>query len=265
MTINDQRALELALNITGSFEGNESWINISNNSDKQGMSLGLLSQNFGSGTLQPLLVKMQENYPSLMARIFSQAHLTSLYAMLADWKTQTPSIIPNSHARISLLDMVPMADPDATSVLWAAQNLYSGSAFITQWKSEFQAMAALPQYINLQFTDALSMHSAAKAYSVRTGIAELRAYLMMFDIVDQNGYIPDGDFADYATYLQVNPHASDTTKLAELVNLRIRHVNPVYARDVKSRKMAIVNGQGLVHSAQRNLETEFNFNRLETY
>ncbi len=70
----DQRALELALNITGSFEGLESWTNITNNFDKQGMSLGLLSQNFGSGTLQPLLIQMRDKHAGEMSRIFSKEH-----------------------------------------------------------------------------------------------------------------------------------------------------------------------------------------------
>ena len=268
MTNLDRRALELALNISGSFEGLESWITISNNSDKQGMSLGLLSQNFGSGTLQPLLIEMRDHHPEIMSLIFSPAHLISLYAMLVDWSSQTSARSFAESPRVSMLDMFSMANSAAGSVAWAVKNIYSnkaGTVFIKQWKSEFQTLAITPEYKNLQFGEALTMHEAAKAYALQTGVSQLRSYLMMFDVVDQNGYMHRGDFVDYQTYLQANPNATATERLSQLVELRVRHVNPVYADDVRSRKMAIVNGQGRVHSVERNLEVQYDFSRLESY
>ncbi len=268
MGLVDQRALELALNITGSFEGLESWTNITTNFDKQGMSLGLLSQNFGQGTLQPLLISMRDKYPNEMSRIFSQAHLLSLYAMLTDWQRFGPSKAALRVAKLSIFDMITLAGPQSDSVNWAVRNLYTDGAglkFIPQWKSEFQTLANIPEYINLQFVEALAMHDQAKVYARQTGVNQLRSYLMMFDVVDQNGDMPDEDFDDYQTYLLAKPKASDDERLTELVRLRIRHVKPIYMEDVRSRKMAIINGQGLVHTAQRNLETQYNFNRLEVY
>ncbi len=270
MGLVDQRALELALNISGSFEGRESWSTISNNSDKQGMSLGLLSQNFGSGTLQPLLIDMRDHHPDVMTQIFSKTHLAALYTMLATWESQGGVAAHAMQPRVSILDMVmvPMVDPDTASVAWAVKNLYTNSAgtsFATQWKAEFQSLAVAPVYINLQFGEALIMHALAKAYALQAGIVQLRTYLMMFDVVDQDGDMPTGDFVDYRAYLAANPNATADDRLTEIVNLRLRHVNPVYVNDVKSRKMTIVNGQGLVHGAQRDLESEYNFNRLEIY
>ena len=55
----DRKSLATSLNLTGSYEGGQGWINITNNFDGMGMSLGLLQQNFGSGSLQPLLLKFR--------------------------------------------------------------------------------------------------------------------------------------------------------------------------------------------------------------
>ena len=261
----DQRALELALNITGSFEGLESWTNITNNFDKQGMSLGLLSQNFGSGTLQPLLIQMRDQHAAEMARIFSKEHLLSLYAMLSDWQHLRPHF---AEKIVSVFDLRVLATPEKNSVAWAQKNLYTDKAglnFIPQWKAEFQSLAIVPTYKNLQFGEALNMHFEAKGYAEQTGVHQLRSYLMMFDVVDQNGDMPAEDFSDYQKFLAANPKATDDARLSQLVELRIRHVYPIYAEDVRSRKMAIVNGQGLVHTAHRNLELQYNFNRLEAY
>ena len=265
MNANDQRALELALNISGSFEGLESWTNITNNFDKQGMSLGLLSQNFGSGTLQPLLIQMRDLHADEMNKIFSKAHLLSLYAMLADWENLRPKFKGKT---LSIYDLLVLASPEHNSVVWAEKNLYSDKAglkFLPEWKTEFQTLAITPDYINLQFGEALAMHAQALAYAKQTGVNQLRTYLMMFDIVDQDGDMPDQDFADYQSFLKANPNASDDERLTELVDLRVRQVNPIYVEDVRSRKMAIVMGRGLVHTAQRNLEVQYNFNRLEPY
>ncbi|MGF2075402.1 hypothetical protein, partial [Enterococcus casseliflavus] len=41
------QGFELALTISGSFEGASGWANLSNNFDGEGLSMGLLSQNLG--------------------------------------------------------------------------------------------------------------------------------------------------------------------------------------------------------------------------
>src|ERR1700677_1324186 len=56
-----EQGLELGLNISGSFEGAAGWANLTNNFDGQGLSMGLLNQNLGQGSLQPLLIEMENN------------------------------------------------------------------------------------------------------------------------------------------------------------------------------------------------------------
>jgi hypothetical protein len=46
------------LNISGSFEGPDGWANLTDNFDGQGISMGLLNQNLGQGSLQPMWIEM---------------------------------------------------------------------------------------------------------------------------------------------------------------------------------------------------------------
>ncbi len=268
MSESERRALRIALNISGSFEGRESWANITDNSDGQGMSLGLLSQNFGSGTLQPLLIQMRDAHPEVLAKIFSPAHLVSLYGMLKNWETNPIKPV----GILSVEKASPLDDTiqensfeNSTSVNWAVKNLYHKGQFIQQWRDEFQALAASAEYVNLQFDEALKMHVLAKDYVSQVGVSEIRSYLMMFDIVDQNGYVYPEDFADYNRFLTLNKITDSTSRLEKLLELRLRHVSSRYALDVKSRKLAIIKGRGVVHGLSRNLEQEYSFVKTQNF
>jgi hypothetical protein len=270
MTDFERQALMLALNISGSFEGRESWTNISDNSDRQGMSLGLLSQNFGSGTLQPMILQIQKEYPEILAKIFSSPHLALLEKMIADWRASALNNVGTlSVAQASLLDddgLVELAGTaNSQSVRWAAKNIYHRGEFVESWKSEFQQLAGTPEFINLQFGEALKMHNLAKDYVGQVGVKELRSYLMMFDVVDQNGTIYPEDFTDYNRFLNLNKIIDTTIRLQKILELRLRHVSRRYSNDVKSRKLTIIKGRGVVHGLSRDLEREFVFNRLQNF
>jgi len=69
----------LALNISGSFEGSDGWENLTNNFDGQGLSLGLLNQCLGQGSLQPMLIEMQNEYSAEMKAQFTVTNFNSLH------------------------------------------------------------------------------------------------------------------------------------------------------------------------------------------
>ncbi len=265
----ERQALMLALNISGSFEGRESWVTISDNSDRQGMSLGLLSQNFGSGTLQPMLIQIQREHPTLLSQTFSSAHLVLLEKMLADWQASALNNVGTlSVPQGSLLDdgLVELAaTANSQSVHWAMKNIYHWGEFVPSWKAEFQTLAGTAEFINLQFGEALKMHNLAKDYVGQIGVSELRSYLMMFDVVDQNGTIYPEDFTDYNRFLNLNKIIDSTARLQKILELRLRHVSRRYSNDVRSRKLTIIKGRGVVHGLSRDLEREFVFNRLQNF
>jgi hypothetical protein len=274
LTPQDRVAFALALNISGSFEGDDAWSNLTNDFDGQGLSLGLLNQNFGQGSLQPLLLRMRGQHPDTMSVLFSTDHLKSLSDMLDAWQgTVRSESWPGMPARLSLLDE-PLAamqsgepSPDDASVAWAKAALYTdgGKTFDPVWKVELMNLAAHPQYVSMQIDAALGYHEKAAGYEARIGVRELRAYLMLFDVVVQNGGLYPDDLDDYAAYVKANPHAASTQKLQKLLALRLRHVRAKYVADVRLRKSAIITGTGTVHGAKRNLPVEYSYPPLWSY
>lgn len=269
-----EQALELALNITGSFEGSNGWANLTNNFDGQGLSMGLLNQNLGQGSLQPLLIEMQNNHPDVLQNIFSSTHLQSLLGMLSQWDSDSAALSAlgfDGGPRVSAIDKLPAGAVDVlstaanNSVTWAVNNLYSGSNFIPQWQTELTALGQSAEYVSIQVETALTLHQQTIQSMVPIQVNELRAYLMIFDIVVQGGSIYPQDFSAYATWLSQNPTSGTTSRLNELLTLRSREVTTKYVADFQSRKLAIINGSGVVHGESRNLEQQYCFNRLEPY
>jgi len=265
-------SVELALNISGSFEGAQGWANLTNNFDGQGLSMGLLNQNLGTGSLQPLLLEMENNFPGILQNIFSSAHLQSLEAMLAQWEADAKSsnlLGLDGIEKLSILDepsqFGPQTAASSASVAWAVNNLYSGSNFVPQWEAELTALGESAKYISVQVEAALALHNQTLTQMAPLQVNELRAYLMVFDIMVQDGGIYAQDFSDYGTWLNQNPASNNTSRLMEILNLRLRHVKSQYVADVQSRKMAIINGSGVVHGDNRNLEQQYCFNRLLSY
>lgn len=272
LTEADRVAFEVALNISGSFEGDDGWVNLTNDFDGQGLSLGLLNQCLGQGSLQPLLIEMRDQHMDKLSVVFSTAHLTSLLGMLSQWQSSA-SISAVSEPRPSWLDepadpfRTQGSGPDQASVAWARTNLYTdgGKTFDPVWKQELTALANDPEYVTLQINAALGYHVKAVAYESRVGVRQLRSYLMLFDVVVQNGSLYPDDLADYAAYVKANPHATGTKKLQKLLALRLRHVRAKYVADVRARKSAIILGTGKVHGVQRDLPAEYVYDSLWVY
>jgi hypothetical protein len=262
-------SLELGLNISGSFEGANGWANLTNNFDGEGLSMGLLNQNLGQGSLQPLLIQMRDQNMSTLQSIFNSSDLRNFLGMLSAWQTAKAVNAKVQKTRLSIKD-VPTGDlpedaPETASVQWAVANLYSGSNFLSTWQNELTALGQSSQYVSIQIAAALSLHTQAVQDIQPIGVNELRTYLFAFDIEVQDGGIYAQDFTDYATWLATNPQSSDDQKLNEMLTLRLRHIQSQYVADVQSRKLAIINGSGVVHGEARNLESQYCFNRLTPY
>ena len=82
----EKKAMALALNVTGSFEGVGGWENLAGNFDGQGISLGLNQQNLGQGTLQPIFKTMIEENATLAKMLFSAPNLKSITGMVRSGK-----------------------------------------------------------------------------------------------------------------------------------------------------------------------------------
>ncbi|MEK6553980.1 MAG: hypothetical protein AABZ31_01970 [Bdellovibrionota bacterium] len=274
-----QNSFALALNVTGSFEGSQSWTTIAGDSDGQGLSLGLLQQNLGSGTLQPLLATMNKSHKSKMQAFFSTSHWTSISAMLDEWTKTNPVTIssfalaafqplfPSDSVALSPLDEnydEPLFESLATTAVtktltWARQNILSNKVVKADWKKELQALSNSAEYRNYQFREALHLHLSTESYFKYFGFKTLTAYLFLYDVVVQNGGFNDSHKNLYQQYVKQNPNTNETQKLKKLLAIRLTSVRAQYRDDVNARKSTIINGTGIVHGSQRNLAKEYCF------
>jgi hypothetical protein len=273
LTLNARRALGIGLSISGSFEGSDGWENISNDFDGQGLSAGLLNQTLGTGSLQPLLAEMENGSPKEFNSSFSSAHLKSFASMLNTWKIATswrPKSLELSMMEVtdrdafvsefaSESDLELMATtPAAQSAVWARKTLYSfNGSFISSWKSEIQTLLRKPPYVSLQVEAARRYHTKALEYLQRVGIHDLRAYLLMFDIVVQNGSISDAHFTQWDKKVKAQKLTTVVSKLKALVDIRVLDSKPAWQADVKSRKYTIIDGVGTVHGRKLNLPKSY--------
>jgi hypothetical protein len=269
LTADDRAALEIALNISGSYEGGDAWANLSDNFDGQGLSLGLLNQCLGQGSLQPMLIRLRDRNPERLKTLLSPDHLKSLLGMLAKW--QSAAVEDAEPAPLSALDEPgDTAGPksvaaDKASVEWAAANLYVDGGFQPLWKNELSALAASPEYVSIQISAAVENHDRALSAEDKIGVRELRSYLMLFDVAVQNGGLYPQDLVDYDDYVRKTPKADSTARLEKLLDLRLRHVRKKYVSDVRSRKRAIIRGSGTVHGEPRNLPRQYCYDGLWPY
>lgn len=263
---------QLALNITSSFEGHEQWQNISTNFDNQGLSMGLLNQNLGTSSLQPLLIRFRNHHEDLMKKIFLPSHLTSLLAMLKRWEGLKEADQRSGfdreeiHSNLDTEADYSLEGASADSVKWAQKTLYDKKGdFIPAWKSELQNLVGTREYIDLQIEAAWLLHKKTLYLFRQAGVPELRSYLLMYDFVVQNGNIYTQDWEDYLEFIKKNPQATAAVRLEKLLELRLRHVKPQYVNDVRTRKSSIIHGQGRVHGVEREYEKEFCFNKLRPF
>lgn len=282
----DEVAFSLGINITGSYEGHAGWGNLSNNFDGQGVSMGILNQNLGQGTLQPLLIAMRDQHFSVLEQHFDSTQLKSLLGMLATWEKENPPSALNSMAVENLelvRERVLLDDPqvdktyavmniqtlgNSSSVKWAKKTLYSdsrGRKFKPQWKTALKDLAQDPVYVSLQIEAAQYIHRRALEYKQRLGWTKLRSYLFLFDIVVQNGSLKDKHFIAFDRWHTERGPFSEEQQMLEMLDIRVKDVNPKWRDDVLRRKKTIILGTGFVHGEDRNLPVEYCYDPLLNY
>lgn len=275
--IDERDPFALALNISGSFEGHKGWANLANNFDGQGISMGLLNQNLGQGTLQPMWIEMRNGHASALQSLFSSANHKSVLTMLAKWEGTVSAAALDVHDYgyselddpniIALeLGLDPLDLQEVTTALlarnqaavnWAKANVYTGSRFKTDWSKSLTTLANSAAYRSIQVSKAEKLHNAASEMMESLKFKQLNAYLFFFDIAVQNGGISSAARAEYRAWAAKNTKASEETRLKKLLEIRLKSVKKVYVGDVRARKTAIIAGTGTVHGEKRQFEKEF--------
>ena len=278
LSLSWREPLALALNITGSFEGVSGWNNLTGNFDGQGISMGLLQQNLGQGSLQPMWSDMINGYNGQFTSQFTSAQYTSIKNMLKAWGA---SVTVASYLKLEDYGYNELDDPEQVahdlgvpvediqavtvdltaknqaSVDWAKANVLSGTSIKSDWKTRLMAVSLTAGYRSLQVARAEAIHDKAYAYFKDYGMSQLRSYLVFFDIVVQNGGIPDSVRTSYKSWLASNSSATEYTRMKKLIELRVAKSSTQWQADVRSRKMALLDGTGLVHGENRDFDKEY--------
>lgn len=280
MTPQEQMQFAVALNITGSYEGNVGWKNLAGNFDGQGISMGLMQQNLGQGTLQPLWIEMFQRDPQALENLFSSGQRLSMRRMLEAWRgSPIPTIaeLKREPAKLDIGELFPQGDSfneldenykppflretiakNDNSVAWArSEALSSNGQILGSWKSPLEVMAETSKYRSLQISASTLYFLKAQSYFQSFKFTEIRFLLLMYDFVVQNGSIGQAHLALYNMWLKNNPNASEEDRAFALLEARLTTVKDQYKADVRARKSTIIRGTGVVHKKNRNLPKEF--------
>ena len=281
----DKMALSLALNVSGSFEGHSGWANLSNNFDGQGFSMGILNQNLGQNSIQPLFISMRDHHLSVLQKYFSADMLDSMLKMLENWEERQPGPEKPKAAQLSNFWREPVLvydenidkkygisgfryRVDQPSVNWASNTLYTdskGRNFKPIWKEALKGLAADPVYVSLQIAAAQELHDQARGDQTRLKWEQIRSYLYLFDLVVQNGGLKEKHFIKYEDWLTEQTQASEEERMLQMLEIRVVDSHPKWQKDVRLRKTAVILGTGHVHGEDRDLPVEYCYDQMLPY
>lgn len=227
------------LSLTGSFETGQRppgcFAAIAGDFDGQGMSFGALQWNFGQSSLQPLLQQMD------------QAHSDVIDQLFGNDASELRSVLTKSH-------------PD--QMTWI-RSIQDGGHHIQQpWRDQFSALGHSGEFQALEVKAATQRYEEAKSWCGTYNVQSERAVALMFDIRVQDGSIAastrDQILQDFQNLQPSGDPAQDeVNRLVIIANRRADAVHGPFQADVRARKLCIANGQGTVHGANYDLETQF--------
>lgn len=198
--------------------------------DGMGLSYSALQWNLGQGTLQPLLSEMNTSHPDVMGRVFGPIYeqLCGVFAMdRGGQMTWARSIQSVRHA---------LNDP---------------------WRGCFQALGETAEFQAIATKHAASLFDEALALCRKYGLTSQRAAALMFDIKVQNGNIgPSADAFIRQDFNAVSP-GDEAAKLRSVANRIADTANAQWREDVRTRKLTVAGGTGIVHGVHYDLAAQF--------
>jgi hypothetical protein len=228
------------LTLTATFETSrgppECFSGVSGDFDGQGISFGVLQWNFGQGSLQSLLTAMLAKNAPVMSAVF-QSRLPVLQAALAADGEEL------MHFARSIQDPL-------------RHNLNE------PWAGMFKTLGRTPECQALQVEHARGVFDRAVALARQYGLWSERAVALMFDILTQNGSIREVTraqiLADFETIpIAFTPEAKEVERMEIVAHRRAEACNPRWVEDVRSRKLCVARGSGVVHGVRYDLGMQF--------
>lgn len=265
---------EIARKITVQFEGSE----VTGNFDGQGISIGFLQWNIGSGTLQPLLKQMIVESPNDFNNIFAgQVVAKDLYGNTV--RQPMSDVIKN------VMNM-----SESEQLQWA-KSINDDNNIKEPWKSAFNNLVNNDNFIKIEeeFANTYFNNAERIINDKEIGVKTMRGYALAFDIAVQNGSVKSSAKSLIKEALMgkqnklTNEYDISLTNNQRYVikdlNRRLKGVtdnnlkklyytaaavsissNDKYVKDVWSRKSSIVEGTGTVHGTSHNFERTLGLN-----
>lgn len=233
------------LALTGAFETGgsipECFAGLSGDFDGQGMSFGALQWNLGQGTLQPLLQEMDRRHATILKEIFDERYPELKAVLKAEHEEQ---------------------------LAWA-RSIQDPRRFVLYepWRGLFKTLGRREEFQDIQVKAADRLYRSALALCKTYDVRSERAVALMFDIKVQNGTISElvkaQIMADFRRMeLSGNWADDEVAGLRIIANRRAEAAHPRWVEDVRTRKLTIANGEGIVHGNTYRLEEQYGI-RLE--
>lgn len=211
--------------------------------DGQGISFGALQWNIGTGSLQPLLVAMREQYPQVM-----KDALGKLYDELSQMLDR-----PRGQ-QMDWARGIQRVSQKGTANVWNVA---------TPWKEALFRLGTTPQFIELEVGNAAKRYAIALESCAEWGLDRERGVALMFDINVQNGQVDrngsGGRIRQDVGALPASLSEDERQlRMMEIIARRRAEVSsPPWRADVLTRKLTIAQGKGRVHTRDFDLATQF--------
>lgn len=220
--------VSISRNITKQFEVANS-NQVAGNFDGQGLSLGYLQWCIGQGTLQPLLNRMDREYNDEMRSIF-RSNYDSIHNMILD----TPQ----------------------NQLAWAKSINNTSNTIAEPWYSQFVALTNKEQFKNIEADAEAFKVGQAMLISDKYKLKTTRGFALAFDIAVQNGSVTPEAAKIIDAALAQKPNMSEKDLLKVIANA-VADTSTSNVEDIRTRKMSIVNGNGIVHGITLNLDINY--------
>lgn len=226
------------LALTGSFETNclpPGCFGFANGDfDGQGISFSALQWNLGQGTLQPLLTEINNAHPAVVNGAFGDGY-NQLAGMLAM--------------------------PRSRQMAWSRSIQTPRHTLQDPWGQRFHDLGQTAEFQAIAMRHGAVLYDGAMSLCRSLGLKSQRALALLFDIEVQNGGI--GPVAltlieeDFSALPPGDPEVVETAKMRKVANRIADASNVRWREDVRSRKLAIADGTGVVHGVHFDLAAQF--------
>jgi len=226
------------LALTGSFETGslqpDCFCGLVGDFDRQGISFGVLQWNLGQGSLQPLLQDAFEKHPDVCQSIFHEHFET-----------------------VKSLGQAPRSEQ-----LEFARSIQNHRGQLNEpWRGMLKTLGRTSEFQTIQVDHASPIFQKAVQMCSEYGLRSERAVALMFDIITQNGGIGSVVKAqiqsDFSAIVGLNHNDSEVAKMRSVANRRAAASKLEYVDDVRTRKLTIAEGMGVVHGINYDLEATY--------